>query len=80
VISVERGSTEGLYALDYARVWLSPPPFAGYNFLIIEDEIVLARDVGDMLAMLGDPSFTACRLMICPIIASQQDRARWRLG
>ena len=28
-------------------------PFAGYNFLIIEDEMIQAWRIGDMLAMLG---------------------------
>ena len=30
-----------------------PRPFAGYKFLIIEDEMLQAWRVGDMLAMLG---------------------------
>jgi two-component SAPR family response regulator len=30
-----------------------PRPFAGYKFLIIEDEMIQAWRVGDMLAMLG---------------------------
>ena len=30
-----------------------PRPFAGYKFLVIEDEMLQAWRVGDMLAMLG---------------------------